>query len=75
MCYQQTAVAVSLALLLAPLAAQDKDQPASRPSGWSAFERGPFVEVSVAGPKAIRQAILPTNLGALIGGPECRPLW
>ncbi|MEE9125794.1 MAG: hypothetical protein V3U11_01515, partial [Planctomycetota bacterium] len=77
MCCKPTAVALAVTLWLAqaPIAAQEKDAPTSQPSGWPTFARGPFVEVSVAGPKAIRQAILPTNLGARIGGAECRPLW
>jgi hypothetical protein len=74
--YQHATVALSLALLLAPAVAQEKeDPPTSRPSGWSAYARGPFLTVSAAGPKAIRQAILPTNLGTLVGGAECQPLW
>ncbi len=75
------ALAVLTALCLAfPLATAaqaqepEQEQATSGPTKESILARGPLFTLQLAGPKAMRQAVLPTNLGALISSPECKPV-
>jgi hypothetical protein len=62
-----------LGVLVLPLTAQDQD-PTSKPEPKSVIGRGPLFTLQVAGPKAMQQAVLPTNLGTMLASPECKPV-
>lgn len=55
-------------------AQEDRDQSSTRTTSESIFARGPLFTIQLAGPKAMHQAVLPTNLGTVLSSPECKPL-
>lgn len=60
--------------LPASVQGQGQDQATSQPATKSVLGRGPLFALQLAGPKTIRQTVLPTNLGTLLSSPECKPV-